>query len=69
MPFSVDSTLKDLLADPRASDVLRRFFPGRENDPQVSMVMYYTLRSVASYPEAGISPEKLEALDEELRRL
>jgi len=69
MPFSIDSTLKDLLADPRASDVLRRFFPGRENDPQVSMVMYYSLRSIASYPEAGISPGKLEALDEELRKL
>ena len=69
MPFSVDSTLSDLLADPRASDVLRRFFPGRENDPQVSMVLYYTLRSIASFPEAGISPQMLEALDQELGRL
>jgi len=69
MPFSVDSTLKDLLADPRATDVLRRFFPGRESDPQVSMVMYYTLRSIASFPEAGISPQTLQALDEELKRL
>jgi hypothetical protein len=69
MPFSVDSTLKDLLADPRASDILRRFFPGRENDPQVDMVMYYTLRSIASFPEAGISPQTLQVLDEELGKL
>jgi len=69
MPFSVDSTLKELLADPRAIETLRRFFPGRENDSRVSMVMYETLRSIASYPEAGISPETLRALDEELRKL
>jgi hypothetical protein len=69
MAFSVDSKLKDLLADERATEVLRKHFPGRANDPRLNMVMYYTLRSIASFPEAGINAEKLQAIDEDLKKL
>jgi hypothetical protein len=69
MPFSVDSKLKDLLADERAQAVLRKHFPGRANDPRVQEVLYYSLRDIAYYPEAGISQEKLKAIDEDLKAL
>ena len=69
MGFSVDTKLKDLLADERAVEILRKHFPERRGDPQVQQVMYYSLREIAMYPEAGISPTKLKAIDEELRAL
>lgn len=69
MPFSVDSKLKDLLDDPRAREVLLKHFGDRSNDPQVGMVMYESLRSISYYPEAGITPEKLKAVDEDLKKL
>jgi hypothetical protein len=69
MAFSADSTLKDLLADEQAQQVLRRHFPNRGNDPRIQEVLYYSLRQIATYPEAGISQEKLKAIDEDLKAL
>jgi hypothetical protein len=69
MGLSVDTKLKDLLADERATEILRKHFPDRRGDPQVQQVMYYSLREIATYPEAGISRAKLEAIDKELKAL
>ena len=70
MAFSVDSKLKDLIDDERAREVLRKHFPERRGDPQVQEVLYYTLRQISSYyPEAAISAAKLEAVDEDLKKL
>ena len=69
MAFSVDSRLKDLLADEQARQVLARHFAGRENDPRINEVLYYSLREIASYPEAGISREKLQAIDQDRNKL
>ena len=69
MGFSVNSRLKDLLADEGAQAVLRKHFPGQGNDPRIQEVMFYSLREIAYYPEAGISQEKLNAIDEDLRAL
>jgi hypothetical protein len=68
MGFSADSTLKDLIADERAREVLIKHL-GRRNDPRMDMVLYYSLRQIASYPEANISREKLQAIDEDLKAL
>jgi len=69
MSFSVDSKLKDLLADEGAAAVLRKHFPNRAGDPRVQEVLYYSLRQIATYPEAGISRETLQAIDEDLKAL
>ena len=69
MGFSVDTKLKDLIADERAVEILRRHFPEHRGNPQVQSVLYYSLREIAMYPEAGVSPTKLKAVDEELRAL
>ena len=69
MGFSVDSRLRDLLADERAQAVLRKHFPSQGNDPRIQEVLYYSLREIAYYPEAGISREKLEAVDKDLKAL
>ena len=69
MAFSVDSTLKDLIADERAVEILRKHLPGHRNDPRVQEVLYYSLRQIATYPEAGISQKKLKAIDEDLKAL
>ncbi len=69
MGFSVNSRLKDLIDDERAREILRKHFPDRRGDPQVQQVMYYSLREIAMYPEAGITPAKLKTIDEELKEL
>jgi hypothetical protein len=67
MTLSIDSTLRALLADERTRAVLAKHFPGRGDDPRLHEVMDYSLRSIASFPEAGITQEKLRTVDEELR--
>jgi hypothetical protein len=68
MAFSVNSRLKDLIEDERARAVLVKHLGHRE-DPRINMVLYESLRSIAYYPEAHISKEQLQAIDEELKAL
>ena len=68
MGFSVNSRLKDLIEDERARAVLVKHL-GYRDDPRINMVLYESLRSIAYYPEAGISQEKLKAIDEDLKAL
>lgn len=69
MAFSVDSTLKSLMDDEKAKEVLLKHFGDRTNDSRVYEVMYESLRSISYYPEAGISKELLEAVDADLKKL
>ena len=69
MAFSVDTTLATLLADPGARSVLEKHFGDRTNDPRIDQVMYESLRAISHYPEAGITSEKLRAVDEDLKAL
>ena len=68
MALSINSKLKDLLADERAREVLVKHL-GRRNDPRVNEVMYYSLREIAYYPEANISKAQLDAIEEDLKAL
>jgi hypothetical protein len=67
--YSVDMTLKQLLDDPKSKAVLERHFPNHSQDPRLSQVLYESLRSIAYYPEAGISSAKLSAVDADLKAL
>jgi hypothetical protein len=69
MGLSVDSRLKDLVSDERALAILHKHLPQHKGNPEAQQVMYYTLREIAMYPEAGITPDKLKAIDEDLRAL
>jgi hypothetical protein len=69
MSLSVDTTLKVLLDDPAARDVLMKHFGDRTNDPRSADVLHQSLRSISYYPEAAISQEKLKQVDDDLRRL
>ena len=72
MALSINSTIKTLLADEEAKAVLEKHLPGVTKHPQIGMVYYMTLRSVATYPEArqaGLTREKLEAIDQDLQAL
>ena len=70
MNRSVDTKLRDLVADERARQILREHFPEWRDDPQVHAVASYSLREIASYyPESGISPQRLDAVNKALKTL
>ncbi len=69
MPFDRHSTVRQVLADERARALLERHVPGASTHPDLDMAMDMSLADAATYPEAGVSREQLEALVADLEKL
>ena len=62
MPFTIRTQIRELLADERAKATLEKHMPGATSHPQLHMALYMSLGEVATYPESGLTTEKLHAL-------
>lgn len=69
MALSVDSKIKELKQNPEAVELLEKFSPGFATDPQMKMVQGLTFRKLASFPQAGLTPEQVEEIDAALKAL
>ena len=69
MRFNRHSTVRQVLANEKARAVLEKHVPGVSAHPDLPMAMDMSLAEAASYPEAGISRDQLEALVAELEKL
>lgn len=68
--FSVQtSRMGDLVADPVAGPVFLRHFPEIVNHPQFNEGAHLTLPEVVQYVPDILTPEKLAAMDAELKAL
>ena len=71
MAFTLDTTLGELLNDPRAKAVLDQQLPGFSNNPMVAMVKGMSLNMILSMPQAaqlGITKEKANAILAEINK-
>ncbi len=72
MPLSTKSTIRELIASPEAKAILEKYLPGASRHPDLPQALYMSLREVIYYPEAasaGLTKEKLEAIDADLQVL
>ena len=72
MPLSTKSAIRDLIANAQAKAVLKKHLPGASRHPDLPQALYMSLREVMYYPEAasaGLTKEKLEAIDADLQAL
>lgn len=69
MAFGINSRVRDIIGDERAKALLDRHVPGASTHPQLDEALYMTLKEVSWYPESGLTPEKLNALVEDLEAL
>jgi len=69
MAFTGDSTINDILANEKAKAVVEKYVPGFTTHPQLAMVKSMSLKAVALFPEADISPDKLAAIIEDLSKI
>jgi hypothetical protein len=69
MPFNVYSTVRQILANPTAREIIERHIPGATTHPQLNMAMDMLLGEVATYPESGLTSEKLQALLADLAKI
>jgi hypothetical protein len=69
MAVTINSTLKDLLADPKAKAVIEKHFPGFASNPQLQMAMGMTLKQVQPFSRGAITDEKLKLIEEDLKKI
>jgi hypothetical protein len=68
-PLSLDSKLRDLLADEGARAVLERHLSEMANSPRLKMAMGFTLAQLASFVPNVLTPEVLAAIERDLTKL
>ena len=69
MAVTVDSKIKDILADPRAADIVAKYSPGFKTDRQMKMVYGLSLRALAKFPQAKALADNLAQIEKELAEL
>ena len=70
MAFNADSKFGDLLDNPAAKAVLSKHLPELDKaGPMLNMARGMTLKAVAGFPQAKISPDKLKAIVAELEKI
>ena len=72
MAYTLDTTLEQLLADPKVKPVLDQYLPGVAANPAVAMVKAMSLRAIVSNPMAasfGVTQDKVEAILVEVNKL
>ena len=65
MAYTMNTTLGDLLKDPRVAGVLDQYLPGIATNPMVAMIQGMTLNQIVAMPQAaqlGVTKEKAEAI-------
>jgi hypothetical protein len=69
--YTLDTTLGELLADPRAKTILDQYVPGVTNSPMIAMVQGMSLRMLVAMPQAtqlGFTPDKAQAVVDEINK-
>ena len=72
MAFTLNTTLGELLDEPKAKTLLDKHFPGIAANPMVAMVKGMSLNMLLSMPQAvqlGITKEKVESILNEVNKI
>ncbi|MEG0979511.1 MAG: hypothetical protein RR911_04735 [Oscillospiraceae bacterium] len=64
--YTHDTTVDELLKDPKAVEVIERFSPGITKNPAIKMVKKFKLEKLTHITQVGLSIEKLDELLKEI---
>lgn len=68
--YNIDTKMAVLLDDPEAKSVLTELLPEISSaGPMLQLARAMSLRDIAKFPQANISPDKLEQIRESLAAL
>jgi len=68
MAITIDSKLKDVVANPAAVEIMEKYIPGFSSNPQLKLGYRMTFKTISKFPQAkqfGLSDEVLAKLLEE----
>lgn len=66
---TIESTIEALMADPATKAVLEKHLPGIDKHPAYGQFKGMTLRQVAPFSQGHITPEKIAAIDTDLKAI
>ena len=69
--YTMDTTLGQILADPKAKSVVDQYAPGVSTHPMVALAKGMSLRMILSMPQAaqlGLTQEKVEMVLAEINK-
>jgi hypothetical protein len=72
MAYTFDSTLGDLLNDPKAKTILDKYLPGVSTNPMIGMAKGISLKMILSMPQVtqmGITQQKVQTVLDEINKL
>lgn len=69
MAYTLDSKVKDIMAEPKAVEILEKYVPGFSSNKRLKMVYSMSLRDIAKFPQSALSPELLEKIEIELKTI
>jgi hypothetical protein len=69
MSITVDSTVKEIVRNAAAADIIEKYCPGFKADKRLKLAYSFTFRTIADFPEAHVSKEALAKIEEELKQL
>jgi hypothetical protein len=71
MAYTLDSTLGDLLNDPKAKAVLDQHLPGVSTNPMLGMAKGISLKMIISMPQVaqmGITQQQVQTVLDEINK-
>lgn len=69
MAYSINSTIKEVINNPRAAEILEKYFPGAAESPMLKIAYSMKLSKICSFPQSNMSKEKIEQMDAQLREI
>lgn len=69
MSFSIESKIRDILADDQAKAAVEKILPGFSKHPQLGLAKSMSLKTVAKYSGGLITDEALQKIDAEFQAI
>jgi hypothetical protein len=69
MAWNLESTIGQIVGDPKALEIVERIVPGISSTPGMEMVRDLPLRTVAGFAPDKLTPEVLAQIEEEFSKL
>jgi beta-glucosidase len=69
MPYSLESTVGEILSDPRAREVMDKYAPGVSTNPMIGMAKNWTIKNILAMPQARaarLTTEKVQQVLDEI---
>lgn len=69
MAITLDSTLREIIANPEATAIVDSVSPGFSKNPQLKMALGMKFSTCVKFPQAGVTPEQVAFIGKKFEEL